>query len=252
MFNFFNHGKLPCGARKAIAPRKEFIKETRIAFLAVFGAAHPGARARFTAMARSFIAGGAIVALFAGMSVYADTTNVAADSPLYPLKRLGESVQLAVAPASQKAQLQATFAARRAAEISALAAKNPSSTQIAGLARDLNDDVSNSAAAATQANLTDGALDQFCGRLASAVASSSFILQGRPLLRIEALARFRDACPTSAAAAPAMDVATGTAPDAGIGTSASMTATTTATTTPGAGIPAWRVRRIEIRRGAGQ
>lgn len=163
--------------KKLIQPRKEFTKETKTTFLAVFDATHPDARSAhahgITRLARSFIAVGALVAVFAGMSVYADTANVGVESPLYPLKRLGESVQLAVAPPAEKAQLQATFATRRADEISDLETKNPTSTSIAGLSNDLNTSLSASLNDEQNAKLGDGQLTDFCNKVLAAIATSS-------------------------------------------------------------------------------
>ena len=172
-----------------------------MAFLAVFDAAHPAAgrvraaRSHFTIAARVLIACGALVAIFAGMSVYADTANVAADSPLYPLKRLGESVQLAVAPAQDKAQLQATFAARRASELSDLEARKPNSVAtIADLSEDLNADVTNSLAGAAAAHIGDGKLNQLCGNVFSAITNASAALHGQSAAHARELFRFEDSC----------------------------------------------------------
>ncbi len=163
--------------KKWLRPRKEFVAKNKAAFLAVFDAAHPEATGKrthgFTALAKVFVAFGALVAIFAGMSVYADTANVAADSPLYPLKRLSENVQLAIAPSGEKAQLQAIFAARRADEITALKVTNPSSTVIAGLTNDLNADVDASLSDAQSANVQDGSLHKLCDKVFSALATSS-------------------------------------------------------------------------------
>jgi hypothetical protein len=168
--------------KKLLKPRKEFTEKTKTAFLAVFDVAHPvgtaaaSARAtqnRFGIFAKTAIAFAAILAIFASASVYADTANVAADSPLYPLKRLDESVQLAVAPVPEKAQLQATFAARRANEIADLEARTPSSTQIASLSSDLNAALDSSLNDAQSANLSDGQLKTFCDKVLTALATGT-------------------------------------------------------------------------------
>jgi hypothetical protein len=78
------------------------------------------------------------------VSAYADTANVAADSPLYPLKRLTENVQLALTPVSSQGQLEATLATRRAHEIDDLSVRKPSSTLIGSLSLDFQSDVSSS------------------------------------------------------------------------------------------------------------
>lgn len=152
--------------KKLLKPRKEFTAQTKTTFLAVFDAAHPGTpRNRFGFLAKGAIAFGALLAILASVSVYADTANVAADSPLYPLKRLDESVQLAVVPASEKVQLQATFAGRRASEIADLKSRAPSSTRIAALSNDLNTALNNSLDDAQSARLGDGQLTNFCKKI---------------------------------------------------------------------------------------
>jgi hypothetical protein len=171
--------------KKLLKPRKEFTEQTKAAFLAVFDVAHltgvvaaDGMDARitkshFNVFAKTAIAFAAILAIFASASVYADTANVAADSPLYPLKRLGESVQLAIAPAPEKAQLQVTFATRRASEIAYLEARTPSSTQIVALSNDLNTALDSSLNDAQSANLSDGQLKTFCNKVLTALAAGT-------------------------------------------------------------------------------
>lgn len=168
--------------KKILKPRKEFAAQTKTTFLAVFDATHPGSRIAhgFTALAKTLVAAGALVALLGSMSVYADTANVAADSPLYPLKRLGESVQLAVAAPAAKAELQATFATRRANEISDLETRKPSSTIVAGLSNDLNTAINTSLSDAQNADLGDGQLTNFCDKVLSAIATSSITSQSDP------------------------------------------------------------------------
>jgi|GEM_PF-2170660 hypothetical protein len=152
--------KLPRAAQKSLLPRKEFIEHGRERFLAAFDASAlargatiattTSAPAQPAYVATFFKIGiGALAALCVavGVSAYADTANVPPTSPLYPLKRLSENVQLAVAPAPEKAQLQATFAVRRANEIAALQALAPSSTLIPKLTSDLDEDISSSLSA---------------------------------------------------------------------------------------------------------
>ncbi len=124
------------------SPSEEFARKAKERFLATFDARYPAAR---SAGAPRFIfvlkAAAGIAAVFAvllgGASVYADTRNVSADNPLYPLKRLTESVQLALTTPAAKPQLEATFAARRAGEITDLEDRHPTSTLLPKLASDL-------------------------------------------------------------------------------------------------------------------
>jgi hypothetical protein len=195
---FFKNSKaqkkeeLPKPLQRVLVPDGQLLHEGKRKFLAAFDAssfAHDSkAQSSPFAWGIKFGIGVlAVMAIVAGTSAYADTTNVAADSPLYPLKRLGETVQLALTPSQEKAQLQATFATRRAAEIDELQKTHPSSTLIAALAKDLNDDVSSSLNMASDTKLQAKPLTDFCstflGRLGIALA-----------MHPELLARFNAKC----------------------------------------------------------
>lgn len=158
MKSIFSHNtKLPRDARKELRPREEFIDRGRERFLAAFDASEMGARnavgalpARVPYVTLFFkfaIGAAAAFFVFAGFSAYADTTNVPATNPLYPLKRLSESVRLALAPVPDKPKVQAALAVRRAAEIDELDASAPSSTLIASLTNDLDEDIKGSLSA---------------------------------------------------------------------------------------------------------
>ncbi len=210
MFDFLNTTeKLPRGVKRILKPRKEFTKQTKTMFLAVFDVAHRGTgdgameanilvkrpmHAKLGVLAKVFITGAAFASIFVGVSVYADASNVTASSPLYPLKRLSETVRLAIAPNQEKPQLQASFAARRAGEISKLVAIDPSSTAIANLSQDLNTDINDSLAGATAEGIEDGKLDQLCGKVLSAIATSSIALRDQLAIRPRVLIRFEDSC----------------------------------------------------------
>jgi hypothetical protein len=161
--------KLPSAAQKGLLPRKEFMTQGKERFLAAFDAsefAH-NARARRGYVAAFFKIGVGVMAVLAigvGLSAYADTANVAATNPLYPLKRLGENVQLALAPATEKPQLQATFAVRRANEIAALQASAPSSTLIPQLTNDMEQDIDASLVASANATGTAPVVPVEAGR----------------------------------------------------------------------------------------
>ncbi len=148
---------LPRAAQKSLAPRKEFIEKGREQFLAAFDASALATERmeRTAGMAMFFkigVVAMAVVCVAAGMSVYADTANVSATNPLYPLKRLSENIQLTFTPASQKPRLEATFAVRRVKEIDALRASHPTSTLIPALTDDLDSEISSSLAAITGAS----------------------------------------------------------------------------------------------------
>lgn len=167
MFDFLKKDKLPRGARKAIAPDVEFVKKAKGRFLATFDAHYSTARPahRFTLATKTALIALILVGATAGATVYADTNNVPVSSPLYPLKRLGENVQLTLATPAAKPELEATFAVRRATEIDDLEKTHPTSSLIAGLNEDLDNDVNTSVASAGQSDL--------CGRVVSMFSVSS-------------------------------------------------------------------------------
>ncbi|HEX4103934.1 MAG TPA: DUF5667 domain-containing protein [Candidatus Paceibacterota bacterium] len=159
---FSKNEKLPRRVKKLFTPDGDFTQKAKGRFLATFDAAHAGAAAhrgtaavhgsRFALIIKIIAVGAAAFAIFiASASVYADTTNVPIESPLYPLKRLAENVQLAVTPPAAKPQLEATLATRRASEINDLEATHPTSTLLPTLAADLNEDVTASINGATAA-----------------------------------------------------------------------------------------------------
>lgn len=180
-------------------PSKEFTQRARDRFLTAFDARYPSvvtpwhARIVFTAKALASVLAIAAVVL-GSASVYADTRNVPVNDPLYPLKRLNESVRLAVAPPQEKPQLQASFVARRVSELNDLEEKDPSSTAIVRLANDAGNAVSASITAADNSNLQDGQLTHFCGTLFSAIATSSPAFRDELENHRRALERFESKC----------------------------------------------------------
>ena len=129
-------------------PSREFNKKLKSRFLAAFDAHYPVVMNRPSEFILAAKALAGVLALAAivlgGASVYADTKNVSADNPLYPLKRFGESVQLALATPEEKPQLEAALATRRADEITDLEDRHPTSTLLPKLASDFGNAVSSS------------------------------------------------------------------------------------------------------------
>lgn len=210
------------------SPSKEFGKKAKERFLAAFDARYPTPAATLPARPSEFIlamrslaivlAAAAIV--FGGASVYADTANVPADNLLYPLKRLSESVQLALTVPAAKPQLEASLAARRAGEITDLAARNPTSTILPSLTSDLTravDTSIRSAAANMEANNArnnvrpqinepaptssspqpsneHGSVTAVCSTLRSFLNPSSSIVERDLLGRSDAMQNFDEHC----------------------------------------------------------
>ncbi len=214
--------------KKFFAPAKTFEEKSRMRFLAVFDAHYPIARpSRFILIAKAFAATLAVAAIvLGGVSAYADTMNVSVESPLYPLKRAAESIQLAFTPAAAKPELQATFAVRRVAEITDLEARHPTSTLLPGLAADLAADVDNSigdsaagavmhgdstaatstsvvVATGTEAGAEEKHGGSVCKTLQSIFGSTSSIVQGALSAgRSGTLARFESECGDSNSSTP--------------------------------------------------
>ncbi|HUZ92894.1 MAG TPA: DUF5667 domain-containing protein [Candidatus Paceibacterota bacterium] len=196
--NFFNNDRMPRAAKKAMAPGAKFLKSSKGRFLAAFDAAHGTHTAPRFAFAWGYRIGVAFVALVAVAAsafAYADTANVGADSPLYPLKRLSESVQIALAAQNSKAELQAQFAARRTQEIDALQAAKPSSKTLPKLRTDLNTELNASIDDSEDSGLNDGKLSSFCANMfATVTATSSAAVRGELSLNPGILARFDAQC----------------------------------------------------------
>lgn len=216
-FPIFKNKKLPLDAKKGLLPRAEFLAQGKERFLAAFDASPlasrnavaTGVSARTSGWAMFFRVGAgtlAAVAVAFGVSAYAATaTNVPPTSPFYPLKRIAENVQLAVAPAQDKAQLQATFAVQRANEIDALQVQHPTSTLIPQLTNDLDTEISSSLAEANQyaspsstssnGNGEEGAVSVFCGAFVRSTSSVLFgHLESGLVLHPNILTQFNEQC----------------------------------------------------------
>jgi hypothetical protein len=189
--------------KETFMPREEFISGGKGRFLALFDAT-PSAQNEYvekttpwmTVFLKLSIAGMTVLGIAGGVSVYADTTNVSATSPLYSLKRMSENIHLAVTPPPQKAQLQATFAVRRGNEIEALQAQNPSSTLIVGLTTELDDSMSSSLNSNIEVmSSSQGSLNIYCQTFTNSTSGVFFIhLENNLVLHPNLLAKFNYQC----------------------------------------------------------
>ena len=221
-FFIFKTKKLPLTAQKSLLPRKEFVTQGKERFLAAFDAsalamnAHSARRPYGAIFLKIGIGVMAALCVAVAVSAYADTANVSATNPLYPLKRLSEDVQLALTPAPEKAQLQARFAVRRADEIAALQASAPSSTLIPKLIHDLNKEIGDSLGTSVNGGGNENKKENNGGNTSGAIIATSsdagpvniyckafnvstsgvFIgsLENDLALHPEALARFNEQC----------------------------------------------------------
>ncbi len=186
-----------------IHPAAEFKDEARRNFLAAFDARYPAAPARptwFAFAVRGFAAAAAIAAISAGgATVYADAANVPAWSPLYPFKRFDENVRLAVAPTGERAALEASFAARRVAELQALAARHPENHMVASLSDDARAEIGASIKDTEKAGLRGGRLSFVCRQVLSTLVASSAAMESELRDNAAVLGLFTQHCEASAA-----------------------------------------------------
>lgn len=124
--------------KKALAPTPEFLAKSEERFLALMPNGYVRHSRAAAYVGRTATATSVIAALLVGTSAYANYQNVGVGSPLYPLKRSYEQVELAVAPASSAPALHVRFATRRLAEIEDERTANPVSPALPALTRDFH------------------------------------------------------------------------------------------------------------------
>lgn len=118
--------------KRSFEPRKEFMESSREAFLAEVAKRRVAPYApqlawhAFGMQVARYSAVFASIALLgtSGLVAYADNRNVSVESPLYPLKRMGEQVRLTVVSAAKEPELRKEFAHRRANELAEIETKN--------------------------------------------------------------------------------------------------------------------------------
>lgn len=117
--------------KHAFEPRKDFLEHSREVFLSEVAKRRVAPYAprfawhTFGVRALRYSVALSVIALIgtSGLVAYADTTNVGVESPLYPLKRVGEQVRLTVAPANREPELHKELAQRRASEFAEIESK---------------------------------------------------------------------------------------------------------------------------------
>ena len=183
-----------------LKPSKTFLEAGKKRFLAAFdlqfGARVPasGFRQAHSFAFKVIMAAVAVFGLTSGAAVYADARNVPADSPLYPLKRVAESVQLTFAATEARPALQGQFAARRLGEINDLAERNPKSNALPKLQDDLHEAMDSSVNGAEQPDLPAAALSRICSKLRSVMGTSSLVMQDELIAHPKLLQHFDDRC----------------------------------------------------------
>ncbi|MDD5433722.1 MAG: hypothetical protein PHE77_03690 [Candidatus Pacebacteria bacterium] len=125
--------------KKYCRPTKKFLKESKVLFIKQLheqGIVTKNQsirillyRAKFNYILAVLLA----IAVFSGgTAAFAEIQNVSATHPLYKIKRLGETVQIKVAPQNVKSQMHNKFAQRRLDEIKQIKSeiKEPSNNDI--------------------------------------------------------------------------------------------------------------------------
>lgn len=105
--------------KKELEPRKDFVKQTKEEFLRSFRETYH-VRPAFVWSAyvlKTSVVIVAVLAIFVSTSVYADQTNVPVTSPLYELKKVGESIRVAFAPKEKVEEIYEELALRRTEEL---------------------------------------------------------------------------------------------------------------------------------------
>ncbi|MEK7503667.1 MAG: DUF5667 domain-containing protein [Patescibacteria group bacterium] len=107
--------------KKYTKPNKEFSNESRSLFISKLKKRRVMAPAPFRrALGYSFASLILLSSLTGGAVVYAEKQDVAFNHPLYPMKRLGENIQVKLAPADKKPAIQDEIARKRLTEIKQL------------------------------------------------------------------------------------------------------------------------------------
>lgn len=99
-------------------------RESFVALIQTKGTSTVSVRGTSAAWRYATVAIVAVLALTSGAGVFAEKLDVPPNSPLYPIKRIAEQVQLAVSSPGQQVVLHQEFAQKRAKEITTLVAED--------------------------------------------------------------------------------------------------------------------------------
>ena len=104
--------------RKETEPNPDFAHHAKERYLALYEAVFPAKNSPWKVyLMRAASVAAACMVVLGTASVYADQSNVGVQSPLYPLKRVSESVRFAVSSDEKKQELQTELAVRRVEEV---------------------------------------------------------------------------------------------------------------------------------------
>ncbi len=147
---------------RLLRPSRAFVARARIRYLSAYQErypqAHPQAVPVFRYFSRGLVVGVAVAVLVGGASTYAEQKNVDPTSPLYPLKRSSEAIQLVLTTTAERPALHAKLAERRLGEAEAIRAADPSSLRTAALAVEFRDEMLQSLETMNQIELTSAAM----------------------------------------------------------------------------------------------
>ncbi len=169
----FRYAKDMRALRRFVHLRRDFRLRARADFLRAFSERH------IAVPVSSPVAGGARImvryatlvvafmfALNGGAVVLADSQNVAPNHPLYPYKRLGENIQLSVAPAASRPALRSKFAERRLEEIKEVAEGKTEGNEVEVLNSDFKNEINAALASAdTTRGISTSTRMSLCGSL---------------------------------------------------------------------------------------
>lgn len=114
--------------KRSFEPRQEFMDRSRELFLAEVAKRRVAPQLTWHVFGMRAMRYGVVIAAMvligtSGLVAYADNRDVSVDSMLYPLKRAGEQVRLAVTPVAKESGLRKELAQRRAHELSEIETK---------------------------------------------------------------------------------------------------------------------------------
>jgi hypothetical protein len=143
MFKIPEDKKIKEMVKRSLRPDEKFVNRSEAVFLASFRTAFPDGQTapsnNFGLFLRGTTTFVAILFLMTGASAYADSQDVGPNHILYPLKKSFE--QLSAMVTNQKGPLYAKYAERRLKEIKTAKIANPQDARIAGLTKELKNNI---------------------------------------------------------------------------------------------------------------
>jgi hypothetical protein len=192
--------------KKYCQPRREFLAESRNLFIKklsqeISAPAILKPRPAWAGILKYGLA--SFLAVFlsgSGLTVFAEKANVGASHPLYPLKRISETVQIKLAPSDNKVSLHNEFAERRLGEIKEIKTTNATSTareieKIESLDEDLHFQVNSALEEASLAGLKKEERSDLCRSISRVIEDEDEIIpENQPEESLKYRAKFDEGC----------------------------------------------------------